>query len=275
MTYCVGIRLNAGLVFLSDSRTNAGVDHISTFRKMLIYERSGDRFMVLLTAGNLSIAQTIREALQTEELTDGDATEPLTIWNVRSMFDAARVLGQTVRRMHQREGESLRRAGLDFNVSLIFGGQVAGEPPRLFNVYSAGNFIEATAETPFFQIGEFKYGKPVLDRLLRPETPLAEATKCALVSMDSTMKSNLSVGPPLDLVVYETDRLSSERVACIDMANPYYRMVHESWGQRLREAFDSLPDPVWDGEQTDTPLRVNCGSRKPLPKITDPGEKLL
>ena len=214
MTYCVGIKLNAGLVFLSDSRTNAGVDHISTFRKMIVYEQPGDRFMVLLSAGNLSISQSVREILQIEELreTREDGEEPpITIWNAKSMFDAARVLGSAVRHVYDRDAEALKHAGLEFNVSFIFGGQVKGEGMRLFLVYSAGNFIEATTETPYFQVGESKYGKPVLDRVLTPDTPLDEAAKCALVSMDSTMKSNLSVGLPLDLVVYEANRFADRQ----------------------------------------------------------------
>ncbi|MFM2262711.1 MAG: hypothetical protein RI959_1387, partial [Pseudomonadota bacterium] len=201
MTYCVAIKLNAGLVFLSDSRTNAGLDQISTFRKMIVYEKPGDRFMCLLSAGNLSISQSIREILQTEQLKDSDSGDLINIWNAKSMFDAARVLGSAVRHIHQRDGEALKRSGVDFNVSMIFGGQIQGEGMRLFQVYSAGNFIEATPETPFFQIGESKYGKPVLDRVITPLTPLDEAAKCALVSMDSTLKSNLSVGLPLDMVV--------------------------------------------------------------------------
>lgn len=274
MTYCVGIKLNAGLVFLSDSRTNAGVDHISTFRKMIVYERAGDRFMVLLTAGNLSISQSVREILQVEQLKDTETGDPITIWNARSMFDAARVLGQAVRHVYDRDADALRHAGVEFNVSMIFGGQIRGESTRLFSVYSAGNFIEATAESPFFQIGESKYGKPVLDRVLRPETSLDEAAKCALVSMDSTMKSNLSVGPPLDLVVYEGDRFTSDKLVCIDMANPYFRMVHSSWGQKLREAFDSLSDPIWDSNAA-TPLVVEGGPVKPLKKISRADEKLI
>jgi len=207
MTYCVAIRLDAGLVFLSDSRTNAGLDHIASFRKMMIYEKPGERFMVLLSGGNLSISQSVREILQVEQLKESEESEPITIWNARSMFDAARVLGQAVRHVYDRDAEALKFAGVEFNVSLIFGGQIRGESMRLFHVYSAGNFIEATAETPYFQIGESKYGKPVLDRVLIPETPLAEAAKCALVSMDSTLKSNLSVGLPLDLLVYRSGRL--------------------------------------------------------------------
>jgi putative proteasome-type protease len=276
MTYCVGIKLNAGLVFLSDSRTNAGVDNISTFRKMILYEKPGDRFMVLLSAGNLSISQSVREILQVEQLQEKDTEHPITIWNAASMFDAVRVLGQAVRHVYERDAKSLQQAGVEFNVNLIFGGQIHGEGMRLFQVYSAGNFIEATPETPYFQIGEYKYGKPVLDRVLTPDTDLDEAAKCALVSMDSTMKSNLSVGPPLDLVVYEANRFETDKVVCIDMQNPYYRMLHQSWGQKLREVFDSLDDPVWDETHTDTPLRTQAGGRsKPLKKITRPEEKLI
>jgi putative proteasome-type protease len=276
MTYCVGIKLNAGLVFLSDSRTNAGVDNISTFRKMIIYEKPGDRFMVLLSAGNLSISQSVREILQVEQLKEKDTDQPITIWNATSMFDACRVLGQAVRHVYERDAKSLERAGVEFNVNLVLGGQIRGEGMRLFQVYSAGNFIEATSETPYFQIGEYKYGKPVLDRVLTPTTDLDEAAKCALVSMDSTMKSNLSVGPPLDLVVYEANRFETDKIVCLDMQNPYYRMLHQTWGQKLRSVFDSLDDPVWDESHTDTPLRTQAGGRsKPLRKITRPEEKLI
>jgi putative proteasome-type protease len=275
MTYCVAIKLNAGLVFLSDSRTNAGLDHISTFRKMIVYEKPGDRFMVLLTAGNLSISQSVREILQIEQIKDRDGGEPITIWNAKSMFDAARVLGSAIRRVHDRDAQALNNADVDFNVSLIFGGQVKGEGMRLFQVYSAGNFIEATDETPFFQIGESKYGKPVLDRVITPETPLDEAAKCALVSMDSTMKSNLSVGLPLDLAVYEVDSFKSDKVVCIDKDNPYYQMMHNSWGQKLREVFDSIEDPVWDDAHTNTPLKMPADRHLALKKITNPTEKLI
>jgi putative proteasome-type protease len=282
MTYCVGIKLNAGLVFLSDSRTNAGVDHISTFRKMIVYEQPGDRVMVLLSAGNLSISQSVREILQVEELRDardsredGDPGPAVTIWNAKSMFDAARVLGSAVRHVYDRDAAALKHAGLDFNVSFIFGGQVAGEGMRLFLVYSAGNFIEATNETPYFQVGESKYGKPVLDRVLTPETPLDEAAKCALVSMDSTMKSNLSVGLPLDLVVYEAGRLQTDKIVCLDANNPYYQMLHNNWGQKLREVFDSIEDPVWDDAFTEHPLKMPAARHSALRKIATPEEKLI
>ena len=274
MTYCVAVKLNAGLVFLSDSRTNAGLDQISTFRKMIVYEKPGERFMCLLSAGNLSISQSVREILQVEQLKDPDTDEAITIWNAKSMFDAARVLGAAVRHVYERDGESLKRAGVDFNVSMIFGGQVAGEGMRLFQVYSAGNFIEATAETPFFQIGESKYGKPVLDRVITPDTPLDEAAKCVLVSMDSTLKSNLSVGLPLDLVVYEADQLQSDRIVCIDDNNPYFRMLHDTWGQKLREVFDSIEHPTWDGSHTAVPLMTG-NTRRALKKISTPKDKLI
>lgn len=275
MTYCVAIKLNAGLVFLADSRTNAGLDQVSSFRKMMIYEQAGDRFMVLLSAGNLSISQSVREILQTEQIRDEDNGNTITIWNARSMFDAARVLGAAVRHVHARDGEALQRSGVDFNVSMVFGGQIKGEGMRLFQVYSAGNFIEATSETPYFQIGESKYGKPVLDRVIAPETPLDEAAKCALVSMDSTLKSNLSVGLPLDMVVYEVDSLSTDKVVCIDENNPYFRMLHDNWGNKLREVFDSIEDPAWNGGATLAPLLVSSARNQPIRKITTPAEKLI
>ena len=275
MTYCVAMRLDAGLVFLSDSRTNAGLDQINTFRKMIVYERPDDRFMVLLSAGNLSISQSVREILQVEQLKEHADSEPITIWNAKSMFDAARVLGSAIRRVYERDAASLKQAGVDFNVSLIFGGQIKGEGMRLFQVYSAGNFIEATPETPYFQAGESKYGKPVLDRVITPDTPLDEAAKCALVSMDSTLKSNLSVGLPLDMVVYEANQFQTDKVMCIDEHNPYFRMLHGSWGQKLREVFDSIEDPMWHGEQTNVPLMIQSGHHRPLKKISNPEEKLI
>ena len=275
MTYCVAVKLKAGLVFLSDSRTNAGLDQISTFRKMIVYEKPGDRFMCLLSAGNLSISQSVREILQVEQLPGDEGEAPVTIWNAKSMFDAARVLGSAVRHVFERDGDSLKRAGVDFNVSMIFGGQIGSEGMRLFQVYSAGNFIEATPETPFFQIGESKYGKPVLDRVITPDTPLDEAAKCVLVSMDSTLKSNLSVGLPLDMAVYEANKLQSDKITCIDENNPYFRMVHSTWGQKLREVFDSIEDPAWDGSPTNVPLICDTARSLPLKKITNPKEKLI
>jgi putative proteasome-type protease len=274
MTYCVAVKLDAGLVFLSDSRTNAGLDQIGTFRKMMVYERPGDRFMVMLSAGNLSISQQVREILQIEELHEGDRP-PLTIWNATSMFDAARVLGNAIRRVYDQDGPAMRQAGLDFNATMLFGGQIKGEAMRLFMVYAAGNFIEATRETCFFQLGESKYGKPVLDRMITPQTPLEEAAKCALVSVDSTLKSNLSVGLPIDLLLYRQGALASDEFVCIDENNPYFTMVRGTWGSRLREAFESIENPQWTPTvPTSHPLRVE-GRYEPLRKITHAGEKIV
>jgi putative proteasome-type protease len=274
VTYCLGIKLKAGLVFASDSRTNAGLDQISTFRKMMVYERPGDRFMVLLSAGNLSISQSVREILQAERLKT-EQGEPITIWNATSMFDATRVLGNAVRRIADHDGPALRQAGLDFNATMIFGGQIRGEAMRLFLVYAAGNFIEATRETCYFQIGESKYGKPVLDRMIVPSTPLDEAAKCALVSMDSTLKSNLSVGLPIDLLMYREGTFQSEDIVCIDEANPYFAMMRDSWGTRLRDVFQGIDNPEWGSQEARFPLRAGSERYEPLRKITHPEEKIV
>lgn len=243
MTYCVAMRLDAGIVFLSDSRTNAGVDHISTFRKMTVFEHPGDRVMVLMTAGNLAISQSVRQWLSERATSDGQ-----TVWSARSMFEAVRVVGDAVRAVYERDAEQLKKFGVDFNCSFIFGGQIAGEGLRLFQVYAAGNFIEATPENPYFQIGEAKYGKPIIDRVLNTSMPLDEAAKCALISMDSTLRSNISVGTPLDLLVYERDALRITRFAQIDGGNHYFQMIHSTWGARLKQVFGEIPDPTWSAE---------------------------
>ena len=252
MTYCVGMRLHAGLVFLSDSRTNAGVDHIGTFRKMSVYEQRDDRVMVLMTAGNLSISQSVRELLNT--YTDAQG---LSVWNAPNMYEAARILGETVRLVNQRDAKALSGFGIDFNVSLIFGGQIGNERCRLFQIYAAGNFIEAHDENTYFQIGEAKYGKPIIDRVVNPDTSLDDAAKCALISMDSTLRSNISVGLPLDLLVYKTGSLKVDRFAIIDEKNPYFQMIRSSWGQQLKNVFEGIEAPDWephnDASQTETP----------------------
>jgi len=185
------------------------------------------------------------------------------------------VLGAAVRRVYDQDGAALKNAGVDFNASMIFGGQINGEAMRLFLVYSAGNFIEATRETCYFQVGESKYGKPVLDRMITPATPLDEAAKCALVSMDSTLKSNLSVGLPLDLLVYEAGKLQTNRIVCIDDQNPYFQMIRGNWGKKLRQVFESLEDPQWGDGPTTVPLCVVSPRYEPMKKITHPGEKIV
>jgi putative proteasome-type protease len=275
MTYCIGIRLDDGLVFLSDSRTNAGLDHIASFRKMMIYEQPGERFMVLLSAGNLSVSQSVRELLQVEKIDAGKDSEGLTIWNCDSLFDAARILGSTVRRVYAQDGPALKAAGIDFNASFILGGQIGHEAMRMFLVYSPGNFIEATRETPYFQIGESKYGKPILDRVITMATPLDEAAKCALVSMDSTLKSNLSVGLPLDLLVYRKGQLHSDHFVCIDEHNPYFQFIRSTWGEKLHRVFESIDDPQWSGGEAKHPLLVPSKRFPPMKKIGDAGEKIV
>lgn len=238
MTYCIAIKLNAGLVMLSDSRTNAGVDHIGTFRKMAIYEKPGDRVLTILSSGNLAISQAVRQRLV---LGFGGKT----IWSAANMFEVAQLIGDAIRSVAKREEEALKAAGVDFNVSLLLGGQIRGEEPRLFHVYSAGNFIEATDENCYFQIGESKYGKPIIDRVVAPGTSLDEAAKCALISMDSTLKSNLSVGLPLDLLVYHADSLAVTHVSHIDEKNAYFQMIRSTWGSRLKQVFSEIEAPQW------------------------------
>ena len=242
MTYCVAMLLDTGLVFLSDSRTNAGVDHISTFRKTTVLQRPGDRVLVLQSAGNLAITQAVTNMLR-EQIECADAR--LNLFTCGSLFDAARLVGESLRQVHRRDAPALKDFGVDFNASFILGGQIKDEAPRLFSLYSAGNFIEATADTSYFQIGESKYGKPILDRVIRRSSSLNEATKCALVSMDSTIRSNLSVGLPLDLVLVRRDRLELARHVSIEEDNEYFRMIRTRWGDTIREAFAELPEPDW------------------------------
>lgn len=243
MTYCVGIAVDDGLVFLSDSRTNAGVDQISTFRKITLFERPDDRVLVLMTSGNLAISQSVISILNEHIASD----EHTSLMNVSSMFHAARIVGDAIREIHDRDAAALKETGVEFSVNVILGGQIKGESPRLFNIYAAGNFIEATAETPYFQIGESKYGKPILDRVITRSIGLAKASKCALISMDSTIRSNLSVGLPLDLVCIKRDALRVLSHISIDADHKYFSMIRTGWSESLRSAFHQLPDPDWLG----------------------------
>ncbi|TWI69078.1 putative proteasome-type protease [Pseudoduganella lurida] len=261
MTYCVGMRMNAGLVFLSDSRTNAGVDHIGTFRKLNVFENPGDRVMVMMTAGNLSISQSIRQMLG-----DFVGSNGHSIWTAPNMFEAARVMGEAVRSVHDREAAQLKEFGIDFNVAIIFGGQIHGEKCRLFQIYSAGNFLESHDENTYFQIGESKYGKPIIDRVISPQTSLDEAAKCALISMDSTLRSNISVGLPLDLLVYETDSLAVTRFVVVDEKNQYFQMLRSTWGEQLKHVFEGIEAPAWEA----MPTRASGPVRMPPPLTVAP-----
>jgi len=242
MTYCVAMALDAGMIFASDSRTNAGVDQIARFSKMRTFARDGDRVIVMLSSGNLSLTQNAISVLE-QRIRAGD--DHLHLMNAPSMFDVARVLGDSLREVKNRDGPYLLQNNIEASANFIVGGQVRGEHPRLFHVYGEGNFIEATSETCYFQIGESKYGKPVIDRVVNRGTTLTDATKCTLVSFDSTMRSNISVGLPIDLLVYETDTLTVKLKRRIDETDPYFQMVHTQWGEGLRRVFAQLPNPDW------------------------------
>jgi putative proteasome-type protease len=242
MTYCVAMALDQGLVLASDSRTNAGVDHISTYRKMRIWTQEGERVLVLMSAGNLAITQAVVAVLE-RNIRAEEAKHSLLL--AESFYDCAVLIGQAVREVHARDAKALKENGVDFNVSLILGGQIKGEPPRLFLVYAAGNFIEATPETPYFQIGESKYGKPVIDRVIKPGTDLTQAAKCALLSMDSTIRSNVTVGLPIDLLLYRANSFTVDNHQLIQEHDPYFEDIRNRWGQGLNSLFQVIPDPPW------------------------------
>lgn len=243
MTYCVALTLNAGMVFASDTRTNAGVDHVSRFRKMRVFSRDGDRVIVILSSGNLSITQSAINLLDEDQRDPGSKR---TLYDAKSMYEVAEMVGRALREIRQRDGAYLQQANVDSGASFIVGGQIAGGRMRLFQVYSEGNFIEATPETTYFQIGESKYGKPVIDRVVKRDTSLLEATKCVLVSFDSTIRSNISVGLPIDLLIYRADSLRATFEHQIEETDPYFTMVHQQWGEGLRKVFTELPNPDWN-----------------------------
>jgi putative proteasome-type protease len=241
MTYCVGLRLDGGIVFASDTRTNAGLDNIAVFRKMHVWERDGDRVLVLLSAGNLAVTQSVISSLNEQIDATRDSGEP-SLLNVETMFRAARLVGEAVRTVRQIDGPALEANNGVFAASFILGGQIHGEPPRLFQIYAEGNFIEATKDTPFFQIGEHKYGKPILDRVAQPGMTMGEAAKCVLISFDSTLRSNLSVGMPIDLLMYERDSMKVTEQRRIDSDDPYFRKLSRGWSEALRDAFTHIED---------------------------------
>ena len=234
MTYCVAMSLADGLVFVSDSRTNAGVDHIATFRKLYTFGVPGERMLVLQTAGNLATSQSVVSLLRQRLHGDGP-----NLHNVTCMFDAARLVGQTLREVTEHDATPV--PGIDMGCSILLGGQIAGAPAALYNVYPQGNFIAATLDTPYFQIGESKYGKPILDRALQYGTGLEHALRCALISFDSTIRSNLSVGMPLDLLVYHKDSLVVPQGYRISEGDPYFEGVREQWCNSLRNLLSDLP----------------------------------
>ncbi len=242
MTYCVAIKLDSGMIFASDSRTNAGVDHIATFCKMRVYERNDDRIIVVLSSGNLAMTQGVINILDRHLHAD---TSQQTIWNVPSMFDVAALTGIALREMAARDGPALMQSGIEASANIVVGGQIRGEQQRLFHIYPQGNFIETCDETPYFQLGESKYGKPILDRVVTTATPQKEAAKCVLISFDSTVKSNISVGLPIDMLWYPNDSLRVGVQQRIRDGDPYFSMLRQRWGGGLRRVFAELPDPDW------------------------------
>jgi putative proteasome-type protease len=242
MTYCVGVLLNDGIVFASDSRTHAGVDNFASFCKMTVFERAADRAVVLLSSGNLAGTQAVISILRQRGDVEGG---PANIWTARTMFDVAVVVSDAVRDIGRRDGPHLKENAIRFDASFILGGQVKGESPRLFRTYAEGNFIEAGDETPFFQTGEAKYGKPIIDRMIKPSTSLANATKCVLVSFDSTMRSNLSVAMPIDLACYERDALAVRKRRRFEPGDAYFADLSRKWSDGVRTVFDNLPELGW------------------------------
>jgi putative proteasome-type protease len=241
MTYCVGVLLEDGIVLGSDSRTHAGVDDFASFCKMTVLEEPGDRVLVLLSSGSLAGTQAVISLLRQE----AEAKSAVTIRSARTMFDVACVVSDGMRVIDRRDSEHLEKHDLAFNASFILGGQIRGEPMRLFRIYAAGNFIEAGADTPFLQTGEAKYGKPIIDRVITPSTSLSDAAKCVLVSFDSTMRSNLSVGMPIDLLCYERDALAVRKRRRFEQGDPYFAALSKKWSEGVRAAFKQLPEPHW------------------------------
>lgn len=245
MSYCLGIKVAEGLVFAANSRTNAGVDSVSTFRKLFVFEEPGERVIVALTAGNLAVTQEVINMVD-RGLAFDDAERNIML--VESMFDVARLVGNCLRTVFDRDADYFKAHGSDFVASLIVGGQIRGERHRLFMLYAIGNFIEVSEETPYFQLGETKYGKPILERVLHPAMTLTETAKCALVSFNSTIRANISVGPPIDLVVVRGDGFRVETRQRIEKNDAYFLGLRQHWSEGLRRVFAEAPDPQWSSD---------------------------
>jgi putative proteasome-type protease len=247
MTYCCGILVHEGLVMIADTRTNAGLDNISVFRKLHTFTEPGERIMAIAAAGNLSFTQSVLSILR-EGLENPATGERETLMNAPTMFQAAQRIGRAIRRVHQEEDSALEAADVKYDVSFLFGGQIKGERPRLYMIYSAGNFIECTTDTPYLQIGEHKYGKPVLDRAIHYDVELYEALKTSLISMDSTMRSNLGVGLPIDVLVVRTDVCDADLNHRIEAGEPYFHDLRSRWSAALRAAHQNIPRPPYKTE---------------------------
>ncbi len=244
MTYCCGILVHDGLIMVADTRTNAGLDNVSTFRKLHVYRQPGERLMALASAGNLSISQSVVSILR-EGIENPATGERETLINSPTMFQAAQRIGRAMRLVYETETEGLVAADINYEVSFLFGGQIKGGPMRMFMVYPAGNFIECTTDTPYLQIGEHKYGKPILDRAVHHNIDLYDALKIALISMDSTMRSNLAVGLPIDFIVARRDSCEDEMTYRIEPGEPYFTDLRDRWSAALRAAHIAIPRPPY------------------------------
>jgi putative proteasome-type protease len=244
MTYCVGILVEGGLVMLADTRTNAGLDNIATFRKLHVFEKPGQATLAIATAGNLAVSQAVISHLR-EGLVEEKGAPPEKVAEQTSMFQAAQLVGRAIRKVFQTDGPALEQHQASFDVTMLLGGQIEGGPPALYMLYKAGNFIESTTDTPFLQIGEHKYGKPILDRAINNGTDINDALKLALISMDSTIRSNLGVGMPLDVVVLPRDHIYWSVKRRIEPGEPYFHDLRERWSAALRKAHLDIPAPPY------------------------------
>jgi putative proteasome-type protease len=247
MTYCVAALVEEGIVFASDSRTSAGPDNIASYSKMKVWDVEGDRVLVVLSSGNLATTQSVISLLKMRSAEQSGGASPAGVLGVKKMFEVAELVGTTLREVTERE-RSVREHGVDIDCSFIVGGQIGRHRPRLFHVYPEGNFIEATDDTNFFQIGETKYGKPIIDRVVHYTTPMSEVAKAFLVSFDSTMRSNLTVGLPIDLLGYERDALRVTLRRRFTETDAYFSKISGTWSVGLRRAFAEVPDVPWSDE---------------------------
>ena len=245
MTYCAAALTEQGIVFASDSRTNAGIDHIASYSKMNVFETPGERVIVILSAGNLATTQSVNSLLRMRMSDRAGKPGDDGILGVRHLYEAAVLVGNTLREVLARDEKAASREHADIGADFIVGGQVLGGAPRLFHVYSIGNFVEATRDTPYFQIGETKYGKPVIDRLVRYDSPMEDVAKCFIVSFDSTIRSNLSVGLPIDVLAYEKDTLRVRLRRRFCEGDRYFEEVGRFWSEGIRRAFAELPNLTW------------------------------
>ncbi|MGD1919643.1 MAG: peptidase [Pleurocapsa sp.] len=248
MTYCLGVINKFGIVMASDSRTNAGVDYISTYRKMFDLSLPGERSIIICNSGSLSVSQGVLTRVNR----DIQAQEAKNLHTIGNMYDIAQYIGNKSREIQEQDRPWLEKDGIDYSCNFLLGGQIKGEEPQLYLIYPQGNFIQATPETPFLQIGETKYGKPILDRTISYETPIEDVAKCALLSLDSTMKSNISVGPPINLVMYEANSFEMNNKLELRIGAPYIAKIRKLWEQSVRHAFESMPDIEWIQDLNDS-----------------------